>query len=1431
MQRYRINYNWLIGVFVGGLVIAVTAFFVQRWQVERKAGYFLREAEAALAAEDPIEAFQFYSNYVQLRPEEDDARIEMANTAISVIKSPEVTYELIGKALGVIDQTVRTTDDAALRRELAELMMLFGRPQDAIGHYEELLADSPDDNELNVLLARATYQKKDYKLFKRLAFQLIGYDKKTDKFDSSDVSLEGDSDIYGLLTDVLTRRDKDPEFARRVIDEMVAANPESSDAYLRKSIFLSSIDEGEEARELLDKAYELDPSNAAILSRKGLVALSEKNYEEAKAHYELGIQEHEDNPHFYRMLAEAVHRLDQTDEALAVLDRGITKFGEKLAVEIVLYKIELLLAIEDYAAIEDEIEWLTKLNRPDMTPLIDLQRARIKFNQKKWSEASKDLKRIRPLLFERPRYPVTVRPPNFQVMAGAMLGVSYESQGIIDLAKQAYETVLFESPNNRAAKNGLERVMARINPEQKGDGFQLDDVVNSTLALADDEQDWAKVDELVEKVIADNDLPPARQKILRAKVFIKRGMYEEGRDLIRQAAIDAPDDIDVFFSAILLVVSDPEQGPPAALKLLDRLEGRFGRSLRSRAQRADLLVAQKAEDVSEKLRSLADDTEELSEAELSRLYKVLGVKFEQLGQAEVSWEFYEKSLALEPNNLPLRMYMFDFALRNRDVAKMQKAQQTVLDFVKNENDPSYLLTEVKSRILSFGTGKISKEQLADARDLLDKAIAQREQWHELHITYGQLLLLLGEDVNLALEHFDDALKYGPPKSNAVSVQIKLLAEQGLYRQARERMERLPERVRSRLLGKLEAEILIRTGEPADGFVAAEKLAKRLENDLKTQIWFSKIAQNMGKLDVAVTSLRSALEMNPSDPDNWVRLIGLYAEQQKFKEVEAVIREAHLYSDAEFLPLLTGKYYELLSRWQNAEDIYLAAYADQLDELIVARRLADFYLLWSKRDTANIGKAATYINRILRAANEGNAAGDNPHVVWARQKAAQILFAMKDYQASLKAEKLLKQSAVNGVMNNAEIELLTNILISRSDPKSLMQAKQLLSELRASKRLPKKSAIQLARILSRTNQWPEAKKLMLELIAKYRSDAQVRTTYVELLIDQGEFSDAESALRRLQDMSPGGTTMVELSCRLAYEKGDQAQLNRMLKSLLPKMSGAMSAEELRTVLSIAQLATRYDETELAGQLFEVYTARVPSESFRLANFLANHGDGDRAIELMKRLYPDRTDDVVQLANIMMGVRRDVVGDKYDEQLDRLINQSLREDPDSIARQLARAEAFDKQGKYSESIVAYEKLLARDDLPARLRAAAKNNLGFQLALLNQRVDEAEQLVNEAMETFGPVEDMLDTRAVVRIAQGKYDLAIEDMRLALSVGQDPVKYFHLAKAYILAGDGPAATKAWEKALDLGFKKESLPRLEKPGFDEILEKIESVQTQSAKL
>ncbi len=1524
MQRYRINYNWLIGVFATSLVLAVVSFFVWRWQVERKADYFLSRAEASLAEKKPFEALESYRKYVKFRPDEVDVRIKMAETAIEVFNSSDVTNEEQGFAWGILDQTVRVTNDSNLRRSLAEIVIGW-RPQDTIKHVESLLEESPEDSELNTLYVRALYKSKDFDRVKEVALPLIGYDKSTDKFDDKKIQIEGASDVYSFLSNVLAKKSKDAELARRVIDQMILANPDSAEAYLQKSTFLSSQEKFDEAIEALDKAYEIDPLDEGILLRKGWVAQdhpkysssmlefrrnlatyerilakiaskksashktdayekahadyekaienyekSRPSYEEARTHYQeaksafqeelsqlvpqnatrkedasleeslanledslsqfektfsdhkkalsyfvAGRKEYPEKVMFYRFVANAQMRLGQKDEALKTLRDGVKKFKELESIDLVLAECNIHLEAADYPALERGIKRLTNINHPSLAPIIDFLRARIFYSKKQWGEASIALKRVRPRLLDR---------PGLQKLSSLLLGASYENQGVFDLAKQAYGTVLKKFPKDPAALQGLARVGGYIQPKQSN--AELEKLVNLTLEYPEDRQDWSKVEELVEKIVVEQKLPEARQKLLRAKILMRRDKFSDAKILIRAAAKEAPDDIDVHFAAVLLVFSDPAQGSEDAIKLLDRLEKKWGRSLRSLAQRADIIATLRQDDVSEQLLALIPAAKDLSEREKDRLERILGLKFEQLGNFAEARKFYEKSIQREPNNLPLRMHMFDLALREQNDAAMQKAQESILE-LKTKDDASYLLTEVKRRLIKFTQKKIDRKELARCRTLLDKALKQRGEWHELYITYGQLLLLMNEDIDLALQYFDKALEYGPAKSNAVGIQVRLLAERGLNAQARERMDRLSKANRGRMLGKLEADLLMKTGDQERGYLIAERLAASQPKNSGTQFWFSKIAQQVGKLDVAANALYAGVQIDPTDPANWIRLVGLNIEQKKIPEAEKAMREAQLFSEAEFLPLLTAKIYEQTARWESAEIIYLASYAGRLEEVAVARRLADFYLAWVSKDEANLGKASKHINLILRAANEGRVKQQNPHVIWARQRAAKILLSKQSYLSSIKAERLLRQSLVDGVLGRTESELLADILIARNDPESIQQTVQLLSGLRERKILSTKGTLQLAQLLGRTHQWDESQDLLLKMITKYPKNPLVRAVQVELLIDQENYSQADRSLKRLHEIDPRNSSLVELSIRLASEKGDMAELSHLLSSLVPKkmLQGPTTPEKLQTILGVAQLATRYGDNELAEKLLRLYTQRKPDDLFHLTRFLAYHGDCGEALQNMKRLFPDRMDDVIQLANRMMLARRDEFGDQYDEQVDQLINASLRDDPDSISRQVARAVAYETQGKNKQSIATYERLLKRDDLTLRSEAAVKNNLGFQLALLGQDLDKANQIVEEAMATLGPVEDMLDTRAIVRIAQKKYDLAAEDMELALSVSRDPVKQFHLAKAYSLAGNGQAAKKAWKKALSLGFKESMLSKLEKPSYETTELQIKSFQ------
>jgi predicted Zn-dependent protease len=76
------------------------------------------------------------------------------------------------------------------------------------------------------------------------------------------------------------------------------------------------------------------------------------------------------------------------------------------------------------------------------------------------------------------------------------------------------------------------------------------------------------------------------------------------------------------------------------------------------------------------------------------------------------------------------------------------------------------------------------------------------------------------------------------------------------------------------------------------------------------------------------------------------------------------------------------------------------------------------------------------------------------------------------------------------------------------------------------------------------------------------------------------------------------------------------------------------------------------------------------------------------------------------------------------------------------------------------------------------------------------------------------MLDSRASVHLARGKPQQAIADLTAAIREKPTPVRRFHLAQAYEMAGKRPEAAETIRQALGAGLSEDELHPLERPAF-----------------
>ena len=1145
MQRYRVNYKLLVGVFVGAVVLAVGSFLLWHFQVNRKATVFRENARVAKEEGKPAEAFDLLLKYVQLRREEVEPQIELAHIGLDIIKDENSQQELRSQAFAVLEQTVRRTGDPELTRELIKIIIGF-RPQDALSHLEELLRENPDDSELLAMQAQALYRVKGAKPATDLCFKLVGYDRAGGEFDAKKSKVKDRPEVYSLLAGLIIEDDKDNEpLAERVIDEMVEVNPKSARAHLNRAVFLRTLDKKEESNKALDEAYMLDPADADVLQQIGAVAFDEKDYEKAEKVFRDGIEKHPDRLLLYDLLSRALIQQEKLDEALATLDQGIEQIGPERALVFSRSKLNIYFQQQDYASVEKELEKLTKLDNPSLQPFIDFTNARTVWQKQEWSEAARLLKAVRPKLIDYPQE---------QAMAGVLLATCYERQGKFDLAMQIYTEVVEKFPSYEAAKLALNNLRERVNPKGDKEATDLDAAIDAMAKLPESEQDWAKIDQMIDKIAKEREFSEGRLKLVQANVMIKRKRFEEAKQLIREASELEPDNIGVRFAAVSLLSIDPNAGPKKAMELLDQIEEKLGDSSRVRLTRANLIRAAKEGNAAEQLEILANGIESWPAIEQAELLSNIAAQFEALNDFDHAGQYLKRTIEIMPDSLPARTRLFEIAFQQRDVEAMRAAEKSILDLVKDENDGNYIYSVVRRLMWQYSQQDISRDELASAREMLDGVLERRSQWAEAHVLYGQLLLILEEDQEVALKHLEDALKYGPPNANALALQVKLLGQRNQMAAAREKLDMIPESLRLQLLGRADAEILLFTGDKDKAFESAQELAKLEAANASTQVWFARLANEVGKTDEAIAALTKATELSPADADIWMQLLAVHAANKDSAAIDDTLRRAQLAIEGDFLPLLTAKKYELLGDWRAAEKIYLASFADRLDDPTVAQRMAEFYLMWAQQGKTTASQAAPYINRILRQANEGKLESTNPFVGWARDKAARLLAVSGDYQESLKAQRLLGAEGETKSMSLAEKTLLAEILASRNEPAAQLKAINLLSEMDRNQNISRDGVLTLAKLLSKAGNWERSQELMLNAIAKFPKDEQVRSTFANLLIERGDFAQASNQLEELKKLNPQSTGYVSLNIKLAAKSGNRGRLRTMLQSMVPPEPG-------------------------------------------------------------------------------------------------------------------------------------------------------------------------------------------------------------------------------------------------------------------------------------
>ena len=236
-------------------------------------------------------------------------------------------------------------------------------------------------------------------------------------------------------------------------------------------------------------------------------------------------------------------------------------------------------------------------------------------------------------------------------------------------------------------------------------------------------------------------------------------------------------------------------------------------------------------------------------------------------------------------------------------------------------------------------------------------------------------------------------------------------------------------------------------------------------------------------------------------------------------------------------------------------------------------------------------------------------------------------------------------------------------------------------------------------------------------------------------------------------------------------------------------------------------------EKSESLFRQCVEEDPKQGLVLVGFLGRQKRFDEALKLMEGAWKRAEPPQIALSCQQLLVQPGITPSQL-ARLAEILTEAEKKHAQAAPLLGVMAAVREEQGKFQEAEAIYRELLQKN----RQFIPALNNLAVLLALGGRQLDEARDLIENAVALEGPNSSLLDTRATVYLSRGETDKALADLNELVAQGAGPQNYFHLALAQRKAGRTTEAADSLKKARDLKIRPGTLHPLERPAYDELV-------------
>jgi len=139
--------------------------------------------------------------------------------------------------------------------------------------------------------------------------------------------------------------------------------------------------------------------------------------------------------------------------------------------------------------------------------------------------------------------------------------------------------------------------------------------------------------------------------------------------------------------------------------------------------------------------------------------------------------------------------------------------------------------------------------------------------------------------------------------------------------------------------------------------------------------------------------------------------------------------------------------------------------------------------------------------------------------------------------------------------------------------------------------------------------------------------------------------------------------------------------------------------------------------------------------------------------------------------------------------------MRDEDGELRMLFALGAAYEQYDEFEKAVLVFEEIIAKSPDHSK----AMNYLGYMLADRGERLEYAKKLIEKAIRLAPDNAAYLDSYGWVYYRLRQYDKALEHLKKAVSLEEDPIIYDHLGDAYQATGDYEKARTWWQKALEL--------------------------------